>query len=114
MVGVILPSEIKELMDYGITKIYSPDDGREMGLQGMINDLLQKSDFPTGKALNFTPKDIQFGNSNAMAQSISAAENYHKQHSDFFSQLHTEAQQNPIPILGITGTGGAGKSFLNR
>ncbi|MBT8223061.1 MAG: cobalamin B12-binding domain-containing protein, partial [Eudoraea sp.] len=44
--GVILPEEIKSLMDYGITRIYSPDDGREMGLQGMINDLVSQSDFP--------------------------------------------------------------------
>lgn len=50
--GVILPEEIKELMDYGITRIYSPDDGREMGLQGMINDLVEKSDFAVGNQLN--------------------------------------------------------------
>src|SRR6201996_6099759 len=47
--GVILPEEIKELQDYGIARIYSPDDGRKMGLQGMINDLVQQSDFSTGK-----------------------------------------------------------------
>ncbi len=47
--GTILPDEIAELHDYGITRIYSPDDGRSMGLQGMINDLLQQADFPTGK-----------------------------------------------------------------
>ena len=50
--GVILPEEIKELMAYGITKIYSPDDGRAMGLQGMINDLVEKSDYPTGDQLS--------------------------------------------------------------
>ena len=50
--GVILPSEIEELHAYGITKIYSPDDGRAMGLQGMINDLVQKADFPVGDVLN--------------------------------------------------------------
>src|SRR6267154_5853747 len=50
--GVILPEEIKELMDYGITRIYSPDDGRAMGLQGMINDLVQQSDYPTGKIVS--------------------------------------------------------------
>tara|TARA_Y200000002_G_C22599077_1_gene628705 strand:+ start:491 stop:946 length:456 start_codon:yes stop_codon:yes gene_type:complete len=47
--GTILPEEIKDLEDYGITKIYHPDDGRKMGLQGMINDLVQKCDFPTGE-----------------------------------------------------------------
>src|SRR5690606_3345759 len=50
--GVILPTEIEELEAYGITKIYSPDDGRAMGLEGMIQDLLEKSDFPTGNQLN--------------------------------------------------------------
>jgi methylmalonyl-CoA mutase len=50
--GVILPEEIKELMEYGITRIYSPDDGRELGLQGMINDLVQQSDFAIGDVLN--------------------------------------------------------------
>src|SRR5690554_5900995 len=50
--GVILPEEIKELEDYGITKIYAPDDGRAMGLQGMINDLVEKSDFPVGDKLS--------------------------------------------------------------
>src|SRR6478609_2718540 len=49
--GVILPEEINELMKYGITRIYSPDDGRAMGLQGMINDLIERSDFPTGKTI---------------------------------------------------------------
>src|SRR5688572_18149950 len=49
--GVILPDEIRELMDYGITKIYSPDDGRAMGLQGMINDLIERSDVPSGEHL---------------------------------------------------------------
>src|SRR5210317_2015311 len=47
--GTILPEEVKELHDYGITRIYHPDDGREMGLQGMINDLVEKSDYPVGK-----------------------------------------------------------------
>ena len=50
--GVILPTEIEELHKYGITRIYSPDDGRSMGLQGMINDLLKQCDYPTGKNLN--------------------------------------------------------------
>src|ERR1041385_8682536 len=50
--GTILPEEIKELQDYGIARIYHPDDGRAMGLQGMINDMLSKCDFPTGINLN--------------------------------------------------------------
>jgi len=62
--GVILPDEIKELHDYGIAKIYTPDDGREMGLQGMINDLVEGSDFPIGEKFNYTIKDIQNKNIN--------------------------------------------------
>ena len=57
--GVILPDEQKELHDYGIARIYSPDDGRQMGLQGMINELIQMSDFPTGNHLEFRIEDIQ-------------------------------------------------------
>jgi len=56
--GVILPEEIKELMDYGITRIYSPDDGRELGLQGMINDLVKQSDFAVGDVLNVNIDDL--------------------------------------------------------
>ena len=55
--GVILPEEIKDLIEYGIDRIYSPDDGREMGLQGMIDDLVQKSDFATGE--NISVSDIE-------------------------------------------------------
>src|SRR5882762_7165975 len=72
--GVILPEEIKELMEYGITKIYSPDDGRAMGLQGMINDLVRQSDFPTGKSVS--SKQLAVGNQVQIAQLISGAENY--------------------------------------
>ena len=73
--GTILPKEIKELEDYGITRIYHPDDGREMGLQGMINDLIKKSDFLIGKKLNGGIEDIKEKNINAIARMISAAEN---------------------------------------
>ena len=85
--GVILPDEIKDLMDYGITRIYSPDDGREMGLQGMINDLVQKSDFATGVSL---PKDVikklQVKDKRTIAQVISAAENYPDKHQATLNQ----------------------------
>ena len=62
--GVILPEEMDELHAYGISRIYSPDDGRKMGLQGMINDLLEKSDFPTGKNVhvNVNVMDVTFNN----------------------------------------------------
>src|SRR6056300_1239598 len=57
--GVILPEEIKDLMDYGITRIYSPDDGREMGLQGMINDLVKQSDFAIGDQLDINIEKLK-------------------------------------------------------
>ena len=74
--GVILPSEIKELMDYGICRIYSPDDGREMGLQGMINDLVQKSDFAIGDTLDIELDSLPKKNPKSIARVISSAENF--------------------------------------
>ena len=74
--GVILPDEIKRLMDYGISRIYSPDDGRAMGLQGMINDLVQQSDFPLGDHLNNEIDLLTSKNPVALARLISAAENF--------------------------------------
>ena len=75
--GVILPTEIQELENYGITRIYSPDDGRAMGLQGMIDDLLMKSDFATGNNLNGEAGHIKERDVKAIARLISAAENFH-------------------------------------
>ncbi len=109
--GVILPEEIDELHQYGITRIYSPDDGRSMGLQGMINDLLEKSDFPTGRDLNGEVKHIREKDPKVIAKLISAAENNPEQ----FSSIHKSIEpmlEKAAPVLGITGTGGAGKSSL--
>lgn len=111
--GVILPEEIKDLMDYGITRIYSPDDGRQLGLQGMINDLVQKSDFSvpdltiqqtTELAQRLKDKDV-----NVIARLISLAEN----RPDAFEAVFSKSMiKEEVPVLGITGTGGAGKSSL--
>jgi len=108
--GVILPEEIKELMDYGITKIYSPDDGREMGLQGMINDMITNCDFPTGEIINFKPEDLKSKNAIQLAKAISAAENFSDNHSTFLNEIKKEVSKSEVPVLGITGTGGSGKS----
>ena len=110
--GTILPSEIKNLEDYGIAKIYHPDDGRSMGLQGMINDLVQKSDYPIGQELNGEVESFRLKNKMSIARVISAAENFPKENQDFFNQISEEAQSISTPVLGITGTGGAGKSSL--
>ena len=110
--GTILPTEIKELHDYGIARIYHPDDGREMGLQGMINDLVQKCDFPTGKVLNGELKNIHKKNPLHIGNLISAAENFQDEHQQKLTKIDDVAQKSKVPILGITGTGGAGKSSL--
>ncbi|WP_111706712.1 methylmalonyl-CoA mutase family protein [Lutibacter citreus] len=108
--GVILPEEIKELMDYGITRIYSPDDGREMGLQGMINDMVEKSDFATGEFIDFNIEELANKNSHQIAKTISGAENFSEKHINFISEIRKRSKQSKIPVLGITGTGGSGKS----
>ena len=110
--GVILPSEIKELMDYGICRIYSPDDGRELGLQGMINDLVQRADFPVGDQLKGGLEDIKAKDVNAIARTISAAENFPEQSEAIMAEIHEVNKTSKTPVLGITGTGGAGKSSL--
>ena len=116
--GVILPTEIAELQAYGITRIYSPDDGRAMGLQGMINDLVQKSDYanpplnlPKGKNID---KSIADKDVTTLARLISFAENI----PDEFHKIFPKSSQalpsgaGGAPVLGITGTGGSGKSSL--
>ncbi|MBG7630547.1 MAG: methylmalonyl-CoA mutase family protein, partial [Bacteroidetes bacterium] len=108
--GVILPEEIKALMDYGITRIYTPDDGRSMGLQGMINDMIEQSDFPTGEIIDFPVSELQKKNSFQLAKAISAAENYSDKHIGFITEIRNQSQNSKIPVLGITGTGGSGKS----
>ena len=118
--GVILPSEIADLMDYGITRIYSPDDGRKMGLQGMINDMIEKCDNPTpilpkAKETDDVIKRLEKKDVNTIARLISIAENRPEEFENitksFFPLGKTEKGASS-PILGITGTGGAGKSSL--
>lgn len=110
--GVFLPEEIGELQAYGIVRIYSPDDGREMGLQGMINDLLSKCDFPCGKNPDTDLKKLASRDINTIAHLISAAENFPDEIAPFLKQCEEKAATSKIPVLGITGTGGAGKSSL--
>jgi len=110
--GVILPSEIKDLMAHGITKIYTPDDGRKMGLQGMINDMIAQSDYPTGEKLDISINDLKLQNIKTLANAISAAENFSDKHTEFIKSIKKHASKSAVPVLGITGTGGAGKSSL--
>ncbi|MBQ0152499.1 MAG: methylmalonyl-CoA mutase family protein [Chryseobacterium sp.] len=111
--GVILPEEIDELMAYGIDRIYSPDDGRELGLQGMIDDLVKRSDFATGRDVSVEDlENISFENSTSIAKIISAVENFSEEKPELVKAIEEKSKDLTIPIIGITGTGGAGKSSL--
>ncbi len=110
--GVILPEEIEALHNYGITRIYSPDDGREMGLQGMIDDLLSQSDFPTGKELKVKIDEVAKKDVKSIASLISGAENYPEEIEETLNKIREKAVKDKAPVLGITGTGGSGKSSL--
>ena len=110
--GTILPEEINKLHNYGIEKIYHPDDGRSMGLQGMINDLIERCDFPSGKVIKkITPK-LKTDDHLNIGQIISSAENFGLENKGVLDEIKISVENLDIPILGITGTGGAGKSSL--
>ncbi|MDQ6608736.1 MAG: cobalamin-dependent protein, partial [Bacteroidota bacterium] len=106
--GTILPQEAKELHDYGITRIYSPDDGRKMGLEGMIEDLLRSCDFNlNGNGDYKTPMNLgEVKDVRKIARQITNAEN------GVQSTTHSHTSMILSPVLGITGTGGAGKSSV--
>lgn len=110
--GVILPSEIVELQNYGISKIFSPDDGRKMGLQGMINSMLEQTDFQISAHFNSDVTGILTRQVPAIASAISVAENDPDKAKLFVSQLNQSTKGKSIPVLGVTGTGGSGKSSL--
>ena len=110
--GTILPSEIDELHAYGITRLYHPDDGRSLGLQGMINDLVQQADFAVGEKLNGEVNLLKEKNVPAIARVISAAENFAEAAKVSLDKVEQMAKDVKVPVLGITGTGGSGKSSL--
>lgn len=110
--GVILPREIKELHDYGISGIFSPEDGRQLGLQGMINKKLEGADFSTLKG-NYKEllENLTTDTPEILANLITAAENGGDAEIEEMLQLARTKSLN-TPVVGITGTGGAGKSSL--
>lgn len=108
--GTILPHEIDDLHAHGIARIYSPDDGRAMGLQGMINDLLSQCDFPLSSLE--APIEAALKQSDGLARVISLAENNEAFAKQLKHQLEARLKGAKSPVLGITGTGGAGKSSL--
>ncbi|HUN69635.1 MAG TPA: methylmalonyl-CoA mutase family protein, partial [Burkholderiales bacterium] len=106
--GVIVPAEIKELQDYGVARIYSPEDGQKMGLQGMINDMLAHCDFsPVAQP----PVGLKAGDFRDLARVISALE-LGVLEEKFKKQILEKSKLHPAPVLGVTGTGGSGKSSL--
>ncbi|WP_175637812.1 fused isobutyryl-CoA mutase/GTPase IcmF [Metabacillus schmidteae] len=114
--GVIIPREIKELHEYGIARIFSPEDGRELGLQGMINYMLKECDFsPVGQD-NIRIDQVTSGDPKTVAKLISYAETkisgeaLPEKVESLLREIHSQTKK--IPVLGITGTGGAGKSSL--
>jgi methylmalonyl-CoA mutase len=118
--GTILPTEIEELQAYGISRIYSPDDGRAMGLDGMINDLVSKCDFPSGAVESYIDykskedfhKAFKLCDSKFLAKLISTAENFPDCLDNDLRKFFPDKKIMPTPVLGITGTGGAGKSSM--
>jgi methylmalonyl-CoA mutase len=111
--GTILPAEGDELADFGITRIYSPDDGRELGLTGMVADMLARSDFATGElADDFDVSTLNVGSPHVVAKLISAAENYPEKYADVWEEVEARAAGSSAPVVGMTGTGGSGKSSL--
>jgi methylmalonyl-CoA mutase len=113
--GVIVPSEIRELHDYGVSRIYAPEDGQSMGLQGMINDLVVQADFDLTALAPQQPEAVlaalQSGDRRALAQIITALENGAYPEA-LRKEIIKAAAGVEVPTLGITGTGGAGKSSL--
>lgn len=113
--GVIVPEEIKELHDYGVTRIFSPQDGAVLGLQGMINKVLELSDFSPADSGPVEEAQIlsalQSHDRNSLARVLTVLE---ERRADFetWQALHAAAKLKTTPVLGVTGTGGAGKSTL--
>jgi methylmalonyl-CoA mutase len=130
--GTILPAEIEELHSYGIARIYSPDDGMAMGLQGMINDVLLKCDFPTSRLpMPYLPQmagmdevendqdlveqaleNLSQKDDRVLGRLISIAENEPDLANFIQDRISKKMPDRKVPVLGITGTGGAGKSSL--
>jgi isobutyryl-CoA mutase len=111
--GTILPEEGKELASYGVTRIYSPDDGRDLGLTGMVADMLSRSDYPRGELDPDLDLDsLGTDNPGFVASLISAAENYTDKYADIWEQIEARAMKSDTPVVGVTGTGGSGKSSL--
>ncbi|MBU9580382.1 cobalamin-dependent protein [Ralstonia mannitolilytica] len=109
--GVIVPAEIRELQDYGVARIYSPEDGQRMGLAGMIADMVQRCDIDLSVYAPATLEPVANGDRRALAQLITALESGRIDPA-LRDAVRAAAAATPTPVVGITGTGGAGKSSL--
>ena len=110
--GTILPAEIETLRQEGIAHLYSPDDGRTMGLEGMVDDMIARSTRHERELPSQTTAALHTGDHRALGVAITAAENHAEKYSDLIDSMIQEAGSLEIPVIGITGTGGAGKSSL--
>src|SRR5690625_861589 len=109
--GTIMPREIKELHDYGVSWIFSPEDGRKYGLQGMINEMLKLTDSPTPLQLEKDKHRLKTGDQQAIARLITYVERHPNEKEKVLTDIY-DVSHEKVPVLGITGTGGAGKSSL--
>jgi methylmalonyl-CoA mutase len=114
--GVIVPEEIKALEAYGVAKIYSPEDGASMGLQGIINHMVQLMDYPRADGIDLSLSDLTPDNKLRVANLITALEQAKAKENGHLEQFRRELKarigDRVVPVIGITGTGGAGKSSL--
>jgi methylmalonyl-CoA mutase len=114
--GVIVPEEITELEDYGVAKIYSPEDGAHMGLQGIINHMVREMDYSRAAPIDTDLSTLSVDNKLLVANLITtveqakAAENGHLAH--LRAALNEKIEGRKVPVIGITGTGGSGKSSI--
>ena len=109
--GVIIPDEIRELETYGVTRIYSPEDGQKMGLQGLITDMLERCKYDPAENAPDSLEALAGHDTAALASLITALEN-HRVSDTLRAQIRQQSATRAIPVLGITGTGGSGKSSL--
>jgi len=114
--GVIVPEEIRELESYGVTKIYSPEDGARMGLQGIINHMIESMDYPVCDETSVDLSDLNTENKLKVARMISIVEETAVRNNGHLAKLRVDIEKiigdRKVPVIGITGTGGAGKSSL--
>lgn len=114
--GVIVADEIRELQDYGVSRIYSPEDGAKLGLQGIINDMVKRLDFSTVNGYEYNIKELSCADKPLIANIITALESGKAKNNEKYIKLKSDIANKingkVIPVIGITGTGGAGKSSL--